>query len=247
MRSKSWADGAYAWLHNHWPTILMEGSKIIVIRLGYKLALICLFLVPLNTMTWAAEWEDKGISQAEANLVFYGPGLEGAQVKWKKGRKIGVRREQGLWRRSIDTTRGREARMWLYEVTGGWAYIKGRVIELDDQIRLWHKGRDVVFLDDGTRDNALGRVDFRLYQFDYPKVGPIKCLGLREYFGAVDFGGEQARGGGTALGDKVIFGYYCVAKDVSLSPEVINAVIDGIGYKGFAVPSKPPLPPMENK
>ncbi len=197
---------------------------------GKWFAIGCLSLAAISRPALGIEWAP--ITEADAKLVFSGPGLEDRVAKRSKAKTNGVTLEKGVWQSGIFPL----AEILVTELGTNVVYVAETVPSFQDQIRRSFEGSSVKFHEEGSLDNVLGRVYFQRFNFEKSII--VECVGVRQFFGSAVF--DIVRGlGATAnvLGTKMILGWYCVLPSVGIDNETIGAVARGIGFRGYAVPS----------
>ncbi len=183
------------------------------------------------------------LSESDAKLVFYGPGLAGIVPQRTRSKNIHATTESGIWTNTYN--RFPKASFFLVEASGRSVFVQEAFPTLQDQIKGWSEDARVDFLQDGVDENVLGRVYFQRYRVN----ALIECVGVRQFFGG-DAGEGLVRGFGeqaTVVGTKTIFGTYCVGPGSDLDDATIKAVVGAIGYKPFAVPEKPESRPRQSE
>ena len=182
----------------------------------WRLMLTALVVSLASTETHAG-WT--AISEEDAKLVFYGPGLESALVtREMKAFAVGTFEYAG-WRTFSKPFAIAEL---LYMGGGPQTFIRMRRIKqlLDDFI--YFENRKLNFHDEGTVKNILGKITYRKFTAD-----DLECVGFSQKI-------KRA----LAYVDRAIYGYYCVGPNTSLPQNTIEAVLQGIGVKDIKVPSR---------
>ncbi len=177
------------------------------------------------------EWQE--ISENETTLVLYAPGLADAQVTFKR---------RGSVSRGTDETGHWQARgsgwpqAWLL-VRGAaqrYFFVDGGP-PLREIIRNRFPGTSVVFGHRGKAVNHFGNLEFQRLTLTIAGAN-IPCVAMLQYAGYVWDGVVGHR---EAIGDTLIFGWYCAEPGAELSDETVESFFAGIGVRGIRVPEKP--------
>lgn len=173
------------------------------------------------------EW--RRITEDEARIVFYAPGLEGGVERFHKAQTrvpYYLTLEVGVW--VGPSGRYPRAQIVITDLEGTDYYFDLKVDLKEDTRRFgrW-KDKELNFLEKGTSDNVVGRVSYLRFSFDSDE-----CVSFSQYWGTLYLGG------GLGEGKAKLVGYYCVGADEGLSADTISAVLAGIGVKGVGVPER---------
>jgi hypothetical protein len=177
--------------------------------------------------TTEARTQWKEITEEKAKLLFYWPGPGVPRATFKQGTDSFSFLEMGHWQAGDGLWP--QVYIVLRELKADLQYTEGG--SLREGIEKTFNTMRITFGAVGTSANGMGKLE--LQRFTLHSTTEIACVGMRQSYGPL---GEIP--GKRALGDSLIFGWYCAEPGATLSEETITQFLRGIGVRGIALPQR---------
>lgn len=174
--------------------------------------------------------EVTAISEGQSTIQVRWPGISGLAQRRVRSHGYQNKVETAVWGDSNSFPSG-EAILHAANPTGRRFLVKQPTNSVESTVRRRYTNRSINFGPLKQRRHHVGYVEYQTYN-----VGNSRhCIGLRAYDGALPDEGFIGQSSiNDSLGKSVLYGLYCVKNKSSLTAQVVEEVVDGIGIKGVA-------------
>lgn len=162
------------------------------------------------------------VREAEQPVIFSAPGLEGGYRSFKTGDPLG--RNHELVIASYGPKQGilPHASVYLLGARAGMYFNSKQSVIKEMTTWHFHKDRTLDERSDGRTVNALGAIEYSLFQSD-----DVSCLGFQQFFGAATDDG---------YGTTRITGYYCAPDGITLTDSDAVSIVKRLGHRTEGMP-----------
>ncbi len=164
------------------------------------------------------------VSEAESELLFYGPGLAGGYRQFLTGQ------DQHYVRRTIATygpQRGEFpfARIYLSETPPQRHFTRALPVEKTIEQWGWFKNKTIEIGASDATANAIGRIEFVTMTAD-----GVACMVWLQTFGPRE---------GTGVGTRLLNGYYCKGEGPMIATAEAEAIVKVVGHRRYGAVEPP--------